>query len=296
MCETLFAEKIREIKSDRSSGASQIARNALTVLKLFVQKSKTKSCKNFVAEFTELGRQLFQARPNMAPVQNLVAQIVYEINSSDENNLDFLQNFTLSKIDELLEKSESVVKESAEFAADLITNSDYVSTCSYSSTICEVFKTAKNQGKRFKVFVAESKTADNQFRYGHDLATYLASINISVHVFPDSIFSVFLSKTNCVLVGADSILSDGSIVNGTPTLDVAVAAKKSSIPFYCVCETDKVNALTYMGKTVAVKQGFDVVPSDLLTGIITENGILNTKNIIDLMKEKAQFLKYFSIT
>jgi translation initiation factor eIF-2B subunit delta len=296
MCINLFSEKIAEIKSDRSSGASQIARNALAVLRFFVQTSKTKSSKVFVTEFTELGRQLFEARPNMAPVQNLVAQIVYEINSLKQPNLDLLQSFALSKIDELLQLSESAVKESAKYAADLIADSDYVSTCSYSSTICEVFKTAKNQGKHFKVFVAESKTADNQFRYGHDLATFLASIHVPVHVFPDSIFSVFVPKTNLVLVGADSVLSDGSIINGTPTREVAFTAKKSDVPFYCVCETAKVNTLSYLGKKVKAKQGFDVVPSDFLSGVITENGILNTKNIIDLMKEKAKFLEIFSVT
>jgi len=292
----LFEEKIREIKSDRSSGASQIARYGLNVLKVFVQTSKTKSNENFVTKFTELGRQLFQARPNMAPIQNLVGQIVYEINSLEENNLNLIQSLALSKIDELLQKSESAVKESADHAASLIVDSDYVSTCSYSSTICEVFKTAKNRGKCFKVLVAESKTADSQFRYGQDLATFLVSINVSVHVLPDSVFSVFVPKTNCVLVGADSILSDGSIINGKPSRDVAVAAKKSGVPFYCVCETAKVNTLSYLGKKVTMKQGFDVVPSDLLTGVITENGILNKKSIIDLMKENAQFLKQISFT
>ncbi len=291
----MFEEKISKIKSDRSSGASQIARDTLNVLQLFVQTNKTKSCEIFVAEFTELGRQLFQARPNMAPVQNLVAQIVYEVNSLEENTLNLVQSLALSKIDELLKKSESAVKESAEHAANLIADSDYVSTCSYSSTICEVFKTAKNQGKRFKVLVAESKTADEQFRYGQDLATFLLSINVSVHVLPDSIFSAFIPKTNCVLVGADSILSDGSIINGTPTCDVAVAAKKSGVPFYCVCETAKVNTLSFLGKKVTVKQGFDTVPSDLLTGVITENGILNKKNLADIMNEKAKFLDNFSV-
>ncbi|MCW4021748.1 MAG: hypothetical protein NWF02_01095 [Candidatus Bathyarchaeota archaeon] len=292
----MFSKKIAEIKSDRTSGASQIARNALTVLKCFAQTNRSKSSKIFVTEFTELGKQLFETRPNMAPVQNLVAQIVYGVNSLEKHDLGLIQNVTLSKIDALIQQSESAVKESAEHAASLIGDFDRVSTCSYSSTTCEAFKTAKNQGKQFKVFVAESKTADNRFSYGNDLATFLESIDVPVQVFPDNKISEYVQKTNCALVGADSILADGSVINGTPTRDVALASKNYSIPFYCVCETAKVNALTYLSKKGEVKQGFDVITSDLLTGVITENGILNKKTIRDLMKEKAKFLEFFSVT
>ncbi len=290
----MFSEKIREIKSDQTSGASQIARDALTVLKLFVQTNTTKSCKFFVTEFTELGRQLFEARPNMAPVQNLVAQIVYEVNSLQGTNIDFFRNSTISKIDELCRQSESAIKKSAMYAADLLVESDCVSTCSYSSTICETFKIAKNQGKSFKVLVAESRSPDNLFRYGEDLAGFLESIRIPVQVFPDTKLSEYISNSNCVMVGADSILSEGSIINGMPTCEIAVNAKKSKIPFYSVCETAKINLLSYLGKKVELKQGFDFVSSDLLSGIITEHGILNSKSIPDLMNEKLKFFETFT--
>ena len=290
LCISLFSEKIKEIKSDQTSGASQIAQNALGVLGVFVQTSTTTDCKKFVTEFTELGKQLFAARPNMAPVQNLVAQVVYEINSMEASDLVFVQKFALTKINELIRQSESAVKKSAELAATLILDSDIVATCSYSSTIFETFKITKRQGKSFKVFVAESKTADNQFQYGERLATFLESISIPVQVFPDNKISEYVPAANCVFVGADSLLCDGSIVNGTPTYDLAVTAKNSVVPFYSVCETAKTNTLSYLGKHFPLKNGFDAVPSDLLTGVITEKGILNPDAIVDLIKEKAIFL------
>ncbi len=75
----LLSDKIQQIKQDHSNGASQIARNALNVLKSFVQTNKTKTCNDFKTEFRKVGRQLFEAKSNMAPVQNLVAQAVYEV-------------------------------------------------------------------------------------------------------------------------------------------------------------------------------------------------------------------------
>ncbi|PVX25276.1 MAG: hypothetical protein CW691_05115 [Candidatus Bathyarchaeum sp.] len=288
-----LSDKINEIRCDWSSGASQIARNALGVLRFFVQTNKNTSCTGFVEDFSEVGRLLFDARPNMVPVQNLVAQIVYEVNTLDVHDLTVVQKFALSQIDKLCKQSEIAVKESAQNAAALIEDSVCLATCSYSSTVCESLKLAKLQGKNFKVFVAESKTG--RVCYGQILAHFLESINVSVQVFPDNKICKYVPKTRCVLVGADSIACDGSVVNGTPTYDLAVASKDCGIPFYSVCETTKANTLSYLGKNVTLKSGFDLVPPILITGIITEKGILGTSEIVDIIKDKSKFLEIFHI-
>jgi translation initiation factor eIF-2B subunit delta len=289
VCANLLSDKIREIESDRSSGASQIARNALGVLRFFVQTSKNETSGGFVEEFREVGRRLFEARPNMAPVQNLVAQIIYEVNILEEHDLVSVRKFALSRIDELSEESETAVKKSAEEAVALIDDSDCLATCSYSSTVYETFKVAKRQGKSFKVFVAESRSDDGKFRYGQTLATFLKSIKIPAEVFADNEIHRYVPKTKCVLVGADSLLFDGSIINGRPPCEVAVTAKEHGIPVYSVCETIKANTLSYLGKNVELKKGFDLVPANLITGIVTEKGILDTKEIVEIMKEKSKF-------
>jgi len=292
MCMNLFSKEIQKIQLDQSNGASQIAQNALDILKLYVKTTKISDYNSFIKNFTELGRQLFRARPNMAPVPNLIAEVVYEVNSLDACDLIFAKNFALSKIDDIYKKSKSAVKASAEFAAKKVADFDCVATCSYSSTICETFKIAKHQKKSFKVFVAESK--NDNVSYGKVLATFLSSIDVNVEEFTDKQISRHIPKATIVLVGADSVLSDGSVINGTPTFEVAVKAKEAGVPFYSVCETAKVNMFSYLDKKVEVKQGFDKVPANLLTGIITENGILSNNNIIDLMKEKARYFEVFS--
>jgi translation initiation factor 2B subunit (eIF-2B alpha/beta/delta family) len=293
VCANLLSDKIREIELDMSSGASQIARNALGVLRFFVQTSKNETSGGFVEDFGEGGRRVFEARPNMAPVQNLVAQIVYEVNALEEHDLLSVRKFALSRIDELSEESETAIKKSAEEAAALIDDSDCLATCSYSSTVCETFKVAKTQGKSFKVFVAESRSDDDKLRYGQTLATYLKSIKVPAEVFADNEVHRYVPETKCVLVGADSLLFDGSIINGRPTYEVAVTAKEYGVPFYSVCETTKANTLTYLGKKVELKKGFDLVPANLITGIVTEKGILDTKEIVEVMKEKSKFFEAY---
>jgi len=286
-----LSEKIDAIKLDRSNGASQIARNALGVLRFFVQTSQDKNAKEFVENFSKVGQKLFEARPNMAPVQNLVAQVVYDVAGLDETDFVSVRKFALSRIDDLIKQSENAVKQAAKRAAGLISNSDCVVTCSYSSTMCETFQLAKQQGKRFKVFVAQSKSADGKFCYGEVLAQFLESIDVDVEVFADDKISKFVSKSGLALVGADSVLFDGRVVNGAPSGVLAVEANKCGVPFYCVCETAKFSVLSYLGKDVDLKQGFDCVPSGLVSGVVTESGDLGVDQIVDVMKSLARFFE-----
>jgi translation initiation factor 2B subunit (eIF-2B alpha/beta/delta family) len=295
VCTNLFSDKIREIEFDRSSGASQLARKALDVLKFFAQKSKNETCRGFVEDFSEIGRRLFEARPNMAPVQNLVAQIVYDVNTLEESDLVSVRKFAASRIDEICKQSEDAVKESAGWAATLIGDSDCLATCSYSSTICDTLKVARQQGKSFKVFVAESRSNDDKFCYGQILAAFLKSIDVPAEVFSDNEIRSYVPKAKYVLVGADSVIFDGSVINGKPTYELAVAAKECEIPFYSVCETSKANTLSYLGERVELKEGFDLVPAKLITGIITEKGILDTNKVGEIMKNKSKFFEIFHI-
>ena len=288
----MLSEKIQQIKQDHTNGASQIARNALNVLKFFIQTNKTKTSSGFKTEFRKVGRQLFEARPNMAPVQNLVAQTVYKVLDHDECNLDSIRKFALSNIDKLYAQSQLAVKQSAQNATAIIKDCRIIATCSFSSTVCETFKTAKQQGKRLKVFVGESKVGKTS--YGKAIAQFLESINVPVSVFADAKISRYVSNSDCVLVGADSLLHDGSIINGTPTLSIAVEAKKQDKSFYSVCETTKINISSYQGKQLDLEYGFECIPVNLITEIITEKGILDQDKLAEIMKERAKYVTVFN--
>jgi translation initiation factor eIF-2B subunit delta len=287
-------DKIREVKFDRTSGASQLARKALNVLKLFAQSSKNKTTEEFIRDFRKIAKKLLKIKPNMAPIQNLVAQTVYEIETSKKYDIASVQEFAISRIDKLHQESKDAVKKTAEWGAKIISNSDQLATCSYSSTVYETLKAAKKQRKAIKVFIAESKTEDNNLQHGQTLATALKSIKIATKVFSDNEISRHIPKAKLVLVGADSLLCDGSIINGTPTNKIAVKAKETGIPFYSVCETAKINTLNYLGKKTSLEKGFELIPSNLITGIITEKGILNPKKIAEIAKEKSKFFNTLS--
>jgi translation initiation factor eIF-2B subunit delta len=288
----IFAQ-IGKIKSDRSSGASQIARNALQTLRLYAISYKNSNYSKFKENLMDISRRLFEAKPNMAPIQNLIAEIAFQIEIFNEDDLDNLRKHVLSKIDELYKLSIISIEESAEYAAKIVGSFDTLVTCSFSSTVYKTIKKISQKRNNFKLFIAESNI-DN-FNYGEFFGNSIKLKNVMTKVFSDEKISKCVPKTNCGLIGADSILSDGSIINGTPSYELANAARQYGIPFYSVCETTKVNVLSYFGCDIDLKKGFDVVPFNLITGIITEKGILNLDRIIKIMKQRSKFFKIFDV-
>ena len=101
-----------------------------------------------------------------------------------------------------------------------------------------------------------------------------------------------------VVVGADRIASNGDSANKIGTYTVAIAAKYHNIPFYIAAPTSTIDISIKTGKEIPIEErsheevthingdwicakdvdiinpGFDVTPNELITGIITEKGIL----------------------
>ena len=92
-------------------------------------------------------------------------------------------------------------------------------------------------------------------------------------------------KADKALVGADSILADGTLINGRPTSNLAKAASDKKIPFYCVCETNKFDIQNHRSKHDELEPGFEMIPSTSITGIITEQGLMNPDQVIDFIAE-----------
>jgi methylthioribose-1-phosphate isomerase len=100
-----------------------------------------------------------------------------------------------------------------------------------------------------------------------------------------------------ILVGADRITRTGHIFNKIGTYQIAVLAKKHNIPFYCAApestfdlntdykdveiEQRNIDEVLKIGnnrivssRTRILNPAFDVTPPELVTAIITENGII----------------------
>src|SRR6185369_16138389 len=104
-------------------------------------------------------------------------------------------------------------------------------------------------------------------------------------------------KIDCVIVGTDRTAANGDVANKIGTYTMAVLAEKHGIPFYVAAPTSSIDLrcrsgrdipieerspreVTHIGETQIAPSGirvanpaFDVTPHQLVTAIITENGV-----------------------
>jgi methylthioribose-1-phosphate isomerase len=106
-----------------------------------------------------------------------------------------------------------------------------------------------------------------------------------------------MSAINHVIVGADRVLHTGHVFNKIGTYQVAILANKHNVPFYVaaplstfdfesnpndvIIEDRSVDEVVRIGKKRIAPKGvrifnpaFDMTPPELITGIITEKGVL----------------------
>ncbi len=164
-------------------------------------------------------------------------------------------------------------------------------------TALGVVRYAWYEGKRVSVITTETRPVLQGARLN---VWELRREGIPVKLIVDSAVAITLARgmADLVLVGADRIVMTGHTANKIGTLQVALAARHASKPFYVVAPTstfqrtwnpeeivieerspDEVR--TVMGQTYITLEdvevynpSFDVTPPELITAFITEKGIV----------------------
>jgi methylthioribose-1-phosphate isomerase len=175
-------------------------------------------------------------------------------------------------------------------------NAGALATSAY-GTALGVIRAAKDAGKMIKVIATETRPV----MQGSRLTTYeLHHDNIDVTLIPDTAVGHIMSQGSikCVIVGADRILKSGHVFNKIGTYQIALMAKFHNVPFYVAApmstfdfkssledvpieqrledEVLKIGKKRIAAKGVhAFNPAFDVTPPELISGIITERGVLN---------------------
>jgi len=282
-----IAEKIDELRNDKLHGAGWLSRQAITTLNLAIGKSQARTVADFIDEARMVATELAQARPSMISIPNYIHQFLHQImlGAECEKDLDSLKIWAQAKGNELVKLSKQAESRAIGYGCGIISSQDTVITCSYSSTVCRAFELAMRNEEEFCVMVAES--ISNGEAFGEITAKRLQKHQIPVEVIPDESIHLYVSKADKALVGADSILADGTLINGTPTFRLAQAARGENIPFYAVCESAKFDIRGYIAKASEPELGFDKTPPDLITGIITEKGIMQPSLVIAYIETMA---------
>jgi methylthioribose-1-phosphate isomerase len=174
-------------------------------------------------------------------------------------------------------------------------NAGSLATVAY-GTALGVIRAAKESGKRLSVIATETRPVMQGSRL---TAFELLHDGIDVSLITDTAVGhiMAMGAINHVIVGADRVLHTGHVFNKIGTYQVAILANKHNVPFYVaaplstfdfesnpddvIIEDRSADEVVRVGRKRIAPKGvrvfnpaFDMTPPALITGIITEKGVL----------------------
>lgn len=175
-------------------------------------------------------------------------------------------------------------------------NAGALATVGY-GTALGVIRSAYANDSSIKVYADETRPRQQGARL---TAWELTQDGIPTTLITDGMCSYFMSKgmINFVVVGADRIASNGDTANKIGTFTLAIAAKYHNIPFYVAAPLSTIDISIDSGSQIPIEErskdevmivnsklicpegvnvvnpAFDVTPNELISGIITEVGVL----------------------
>ncbi|MBW2146234.1 MAG: translation initiation factor eIF-2B [Deltaproteobacteria bacterium] len=293
-------QELAAIRDDRVQGAGELARRAVGALGLLARHSHAHTVREFLDELDHLGSMLAWARPSMAVIQRAVVSLVRAVHMkcTEEGNVLSLRDLTARLTDEHQQRHRMASAEAAAAAAHTLSGFGCILTHSRSRTVIDALIRWSAPGRR--VVITESRPMNEGFHTARELA----QANLAVTLITDAQAGLFVPQVEAVLVGADSVLRCGSIINKAGTLLLALAAHRFGVPVYVACETLKFRISSTEGEPgleekdpgeVAAQEGigftvrniyFDITPPDLLTGIVTEAGVQSPEGAAQRIREE----------
>lgn len=195
------------------------------------------------------------------------------------------------------------------FGIETHCNAGWLALVDYGSALAPIYA-AHESGKNIFVYVDETRPRSQGARL---TAWELNQAGVPHAIIPDNAGAHYMSsgKINIMITGADRIASNGDTANKIGTLEKAIAAKYYGIPFYIAAPSSTIDLNTASGKDIPIEErsenevlkytgalpngkieemqiaspgsgalnpAFDVTPASLISGIITEKGIISANS------------------
>ncbi len=282
-------------------GAPAIGVSGAFGLALAALQSNAKEKDQLIQDLKTAKKILFETRPtavNLSWGLDKIMKIAEQCKTVSE-----IRENVIAKAMVMAEDDVNINKKMGKNGAELFQNNDTIMThCNAGAlatvgygTALGVIRATNESGKNIKVIATETRPIQQGSRL---TAFELKHDGIDVSLIPDTAVGYTMANglVNGVVVGADRILRTGHVFNKIGTYQVATMAKQHNIPFYVaaplstfdlksnpenvVIEQRKASEVTGIGDTKTAPDGiavinpaFDMTPPELISGIITENGI-----------------------
>ncbi|MFX1308767.1 MAG: translation initiation factor eIF-2B [Promethearchaeota archaeon] len=290
----------QKIKSLEIQGASNVAISAIGFLSNYAKRLKCENIKECFDKLYKARDILIDTRPTEPAMKNGLKFIMNKLEQEKESIIaeyisDIIEKYR-NQYYELLQDSK---KRIAVIGARRIpvTESEFtVMTHCHSSLVTAILLEAKRQHKNFRVVNTETQPR----LQGRKTAKKLLDAGINViHIIDSAMrWAVRHFGVNLIIIGADSITSEGTIINKIGSRLLALVAHEEHVPFYVASPLLKYNPETNLGilETIEMRDpkevweappdelevinpAFETVSRRYIDGLITEAGIFASSHV-----------------
>jgi ribose 1,5-bisphosphate isomerase len=292
-------ETAQKIRSMEIRGAGRIAIAAASSLKGFAQGVDASSQEEFDSEIKHAAQILLDTRPTAVSLSNAIRMVT----KSSANSLDGAREAVIFNANRFIENSQKAVEKIGQIGGRRIRDGDTVLTHCNSLAAISVISTAHKSGKHIKVIATESRP---RFQ-GITTIGMLDDLGIETELIVDSAVRSVMNEVDLVVVGADVITANGTLINKIGTAQIALCAHEARTSFMVAAETYKFSPRTILGELVTIEEreaqevlpeihrykhvrvrnpAFDVTPHHYIDVICTEAGAIPPEMSYLLIRER----------
>jgi ribose 1,5-bisphosphate isomerase len=292
-------ETAGKISSMEIRGAGRIATAAAASLRDFSLGLRVQSLDDFNSEVKQAADILLETRPTAVSLSNAI-RMVTKYNADD---LESARQAVVSNANRFIENSQKAVDKIGRIGGRRIRDGDVVLTHCNSQAAISVIRTAHKMGKKIKVIATESRP---RFQ-GITTIGMLEELGIETELIVDSAVRSVMNEVDLVVVGADVITANGTLVNKIGTAQIALFAHEARTSFMVAAETYKFSPMTILGELVTIEErgpeevlpdiskyryvrvrnpAFDVTPHQYIDLICTEAGAIPPEMSYMIIRER----------
>ena len=290
---------IQGIKEDNIHGADWLSNAAIGVLMTAGLRESADDVDVLHERLWDIGIRLAATRPSMAPLANKIGYLFSELDKVSSLKEYRVKVSTIGTT--IINGSKTNKQKIAEHLKAVSGDADSVFTYSYSGTVADVIRLV---GYDY-VVVTESRP----MMEGKQLAKELGSEGFKVVLMVDGAAGMYVSAADICLIGADSVQYNGSVINKVGSKLLAYSARDQGVPYYVICDTSKFNVLNYLGQSIELEAKtpdevseplnnvdiknpyFEVIPPELITGVVTEMGLMAPLDIRQQMESMRKYVE-----
>jgi len=205
-----------------------------------------------------------------------------------------------------LEQS-SYLERIGEIGERMVPDGAKFSTFSTSGSVMAILQKIHAAGKRITLTCHESRPHSEGYRTFREVA----ELGFPVTIGTDAAITDLIPGADIFVIGADGITSTGQVFAKMGSYLAALACKEFGIPFYVAADTSKFDILSLLGfpikdssrpyrevSDMEVPDGcrianttFELIPPYLITGIITEKGLISPASVSVMMEPEKMSQK-----